>query len=204
MSSDTSTDAGAFRPWHLFVLAGLLASTAAVVVVRPADPIALVLLVAAIGSAAWVGLMLHRTLRPLASPDLGDHVETVGGRTRAALEREKTLVLRAIKELEFDRAMRKVSADDFREMRDRLRARAITLMQQLDAAAPAHREAIERELAERLDGRAAGADADGPPAPSVSPAGAPAAAGRPCPECAAANDADARFCKSCGVKLEPA
>lgn len=202
MSSDTSTDAGAFRPWHLFVLAGLLASTAAVVVVRPADPIALVLLVAAIGSAAWVGLMLHRTLRPLASSDLGDHVETVGGRTRAALEREKTLVLRAIKELEFDRAMRKVSADDFREMRDRLRARAITLMQQLDAAAPAHREAIERELAERLDGRAAGAD--GPPAPSVSPAGAPAAAGRPCPECAAANDADARFCKSCGVRLEPA
>lgn len=202
MSSDTSTDAGAFRPWHLFVLAGLLASTAAVVVVRPADPVALVLLVAAVGSAAWVGLMLHRTLRPLVSPDLGDHVETVGGRTRAALEREKTLVLRAIKELEFDRAMRKVSADDFREMRDRLRARAITLMRQLDAAAPAHREAIERELAERLDGLAA--DADGPPAPSVSPAGAAAAAGRPCPGCAAANDADARFCKSCGVRLEPA
>ena len=203
MSSDTSTDAGAFRPWHLFVLAGLLASTAAVVVVRPADPVALVLLVAAIGSAAWVGLMLHRTLRPLASPDLGDRTETVGGRTRAALEREKTLALRAIKELEFDRAMGKVSADDFREMRDRLRARAITLMRQLDAA-PAHREAIERELAERLDGLTAGvdADADGSPAPSVSPAAA--AGGRACPECAAANDADARFCKSCGVRLEPA
>ena len=48
----------------------------------------------------------------------------LGGRTRAALEREKTLVLRSIKELEFDRAMGKVSEKDFAEMSARLRARA--------------------------------------------------------------------------------
>ena len=40
----------------------------------------------------------------------------LGGRTRAALEREKALVLRSIKELEFDRAMGKVSEKDFAEM----------------------------------------------------------------------------------------
>ena len=48
----------------------------------------------------------------------------LGGRTRAALEREKTLSLRSIKELEFDRAMGKVSEKDFAEMGARLRARA--------------------------------------------------------------------------------
>ena len=48
----------------------------------------------------------------------------IGQRTRAALEREKMLSLRAIKELEFDKAMGKVSDDDFREMSGPLRSRA--------------------------------------------------------------------------------
>ena len=38
----------------------------------------------------------------------------IGERTRAALEREKMLALRSIKELEFDRAMGKLSDDDLR------------------------------------------------------------------------------------------
>ena len=46
----------------------------------------------------------------------GLDVPLVGGRARAALEREKTLVLRSIKELEFDHAMGKVSDEDFAEM----------------------------------------------------------------------------------------
>ena len=41
---------------------------------------------------------------------------TIGGRTRIALEREKTLVLRSIKELEFDFAMGKIAKADFDEM----------------------------------------------------------------------------------------
>ena len=56
---------------------------------------------------------------------------------RAVLEREKMLVLRSIKELEFDRAMGKVSAADFDEMAGRLRARALSLMKQLDTRRPA-------------------------------------------------------------------
>ena len=191
MSSETSTDARTFRPWHLFVLAGLLASTVGVLVSRPSDPVVLVLLVAAMGSAAWVGFMLYRMLWPLAAPVFTDRTEIVGGRARAALEREKTLLLRAIKELEFDRAMSKVSAADFQEMSGRLRARAITLMRQLDVALPGYREAIERELAQRLGGDAGGSQA--------APAGGDGAA---CPACATANDHDARFCKACGAALE--
>ena len=45
----------------------------------------------------------------------------VEGHARQALEREKALVLRSIKELEFDHAMRKTATADFEEMRDRLR-----------------------------------------------------------------------------------
>ena len=194
MSSETSTDARTFRPWHLFVLAGLLASTAGVLVVRPNDPVVLVLLVAAIGSAAWVGFLLYRTLWPLAAPGFTDRTEIVAGRARAALEREKTLVLRAIKELEFDQAMNKVSAADFQEMSERLRARALTLMRQLDVALPGYREAIERELAQRLGGAGG--------SPAAAEGGERAAAGAACPACGALNDHDARFCKACGAALE--
>ena len=78
-----------------------------------------------------------------------DAPETLGDRTRAALEREKTLVLRSIKELEFDRGMGKVSEKDFAEMSARLRARAARLMRQLDAGS-LYREQIEKEIAQRL------------------------------------------------------
>ena len=46
-------------------------------------------------------------------------------------------MLRSIKELEFDHAMRKVSEADFAEISGRLRARALALMQALDSPATA-------------------------------------------------------------------
>ena len=112
----------------------------------------------------------------------------VGHRTRAALEREKTLALRSIKELEFDRAMGKLSEADWREMSGRLRVRAARLMRQLDAGA-GYREQVERDLAARLKA-APGSDRSA----KVSPA-------RACAGCATINDADARFCKQCGSGL---
>jgi hypothetical protein len=94
------------------------------------------------------------------------------------------LALRSIKELEFDRAMGKVSPQDFDEMALRLRARALGIMKQLDAGTSAYRELIEKELAVRL-GKTAAAVA----APGLC-------------TCGTRNDADARFCKRCGAKLE--
>ncbi|MEE8130536.1 MAG: zinc ribbon domain-containing protein [Vicinamibacterales bacterium] len=189
MSSATSTRTSTFRPWHLFSLAGLLAATVGVVTVQPGDPAALILLVLAIFAGAGVGFGIYRTIWPLADREFHDRTELIGGRTRAALDREKTLVLRAIKELEFDRAMGKVSDSDFRLMGERLRARAIALMKQLDDDTPGYRERIERELAERLQGIGeepveSGADA------------------RPvCDACGANNESDAKFCKRCGSAL---
>jgi hypothetical protein len=129
---------------------------------------------------------------PLTSKARPDSTQVLGGRTRAVLERDKALVLRSIKELEFDRAMGKVSEKDFAEMSGRLRARAARLMRQLDAGA-GYREQIEREIEKRL-GKAP------EPVPAGSTKQDPAHA--VCAQCGTKNDADARFCKGCGKAME--
>jgi len=152
----------------------------------------------AIGSVAWVAAAVARTVAPLVTPELSEQTEMVGGRTRAALEREKLLVLRSIKEVEFDRAMGKISDADFDEVEGRLRARAAGLLRQLDADRSGYRALIERELSTRV-GRVPHA---GPPA-ARGPV-APAVPSGTCAACGVANEADARFCKSCGARIEAA
>jgi hypothetical protein len=186
-------------PWQFFLLAALGCATAINVIVRGQGVMTIVLLTILIGSTALVGMAALRTLNPLVG-DQEDRTQMVGGRTRAALEREKVLTLRAIKDLEFDHAMGKVSDGDFGEMSARLRARAARLIRQLDAGS-GYREQIEREVATRLETSAAPADERNRSA-TVSPArrSVEGAAARAC-ACGTANDPDARFCKSCGAKL---
>lgn len=181
MSSEISTEPESLQPWQLFTLAGLVGATIVVFVSRGQTPAAIILLSLTIFTAAAVGLAAWRTFLPLTDADETAMPPVLGGRTRAALEREKALALRAIKELEFDRAMGKVSDADFAEMSARLRARAARLLRQLDAGV-VYREEIERELARRV-GEA--------PAPTIGA----------CDACGTGNDPDARFCKSCGAKL---
>jgi zinc-ribbon domain len=202
--------ASSFQPWHLFVLLTLAAASAGAVMVRGSRPANVVFICLAIGSAGVAAFAFYRMLWPLASPEGDAAPEMVGGRTRAALEREKTLALKAIKELEFDRAMRKVSEADWQEMTGRLRARAVRLIKQLDEGSAAYRELIERELDARR--RTAGlpvAPLAAPAAPDQAGAAAIPARGAasavitatPCSHCGAANDPDAQFCKRCGIRL---
>jgi hypothetical protein len=184
----------AFQPWHFFLLLSLLAATVAVILARQSRPEHLVLLSLTIGAAGLAAGALYRTLAPLVSDQPPAADVPLGESVRAGLEREKALVLRSIKELEFDRAMGKVSAADFDEMAGRLRARAISIMRQLDAGS-AYRELIERDLASRLRRPRSAAVA-----PRVAVAAPPATA---C-ACGTTNDADAAFCKRCGTKLAPA
>ena len=185
-------DTSSFRPWHLFALASLAAATAAILFARPSDPVGAILLTLAIGAAGFVGLMVYRAIAPLTQAAFRETTVMAGSRSRAAVEREKTLVLRSIKELDFDRAMGKVSDADYDEMRRRLRARAIRLMKQLDVEAVDFLAVIERELQERL-GRS-----DEPAKPSAD------ARTRACGACSTSNDGDARFCKGCGAALPEA
>jgi anti-sigma factor RsiW len=95
----------AFRPWHFFVLSSILLATVGVIITRRSTPEDLILLSLTIGAAGAAAAALYRTLAPLVAPLLLPGPRPVSDRARAALEREKRLVLRSIKELEFDRAM---------------------------------------------------------------------------------------------------
>jgi hypothetical protein len=178
MSSETSTESQPFEPWQFFTLAGLIGATIVVFFAKGQTAAAIILLSLAVFAAAAVGLAALRAFGPLAGVLHADGpAPVVSSRTRAALEREKGLALRAIKELEFDRAMGKVSEKDFIEMSGRLRARAARIIRQLDAGG-SYRERIEKEIARRI-GKVTNA----------------------CPSCETANDPDARFCKKCGSAL---
>ena len=180
-TTGVASDAG-LHPWQFFTLAALGCLTAVTFVVRGQGVTKVVLVSVLMATAALVGMAALRALRPLVSPE-DDRTAMIGQRTRAALEREKTLALRSIKELEFDRAMGRLSDADWQEMSTRLRARAARLMKQLDAGAD-YRERVERDLAKRL----------GEKTPATS-------AERTCAACATVNDLDARFCKNCGQAL---
>jgi hypothetical protein len=212
MSSATSTEevrlkpdasADSLQPWQFFVLAALGCATAVTFVARGQGVTAVILLSVLMGAAGLVGIAALRALRPLVSAE-DDRTAMVGQRTRVALEREKQMTLRSIKELEFDRAMGRLSDEDWKEMSGRLRARAGRLMRQLDAGV-GYRNQIERDVAKRLGAatpvpRASTAPrADEPPFEAGGEDSSPAT--RSCASCATENDADARFCKSCGVKL---
>lgn len=182
------------KPWQFFVLAGMLSATAVVIVATGQSPAAIVILSLTVLSASLVAIGVHRSLVPLARPEGASAPQLLGGRTRAALEREKTLVLRAIKDLEFDFAMKKISQADFDELAVRLRARAMGLMQQLDAGS-GYRRTIEQELEQRLGHAPATAGAADVTAEASEPDTTA------CASCGQDNDADARFCKHCGTRL---
>jgi hypothetical protein len=210
LKADAVPDPG-LQPWQFFVLAALGCATAVTFIARGQGPAAIILLSLLMASAALVGYAALRMLRPLLTSG-DDRTVMIGHRTRVALEREKTLALRSIKELEFDRAMGRLSDEDWKEMSGRLRVRAARLIRQLDAGA-GHREQIERELRKRLESAALkgprheeGAERDGatPREPQGRPEpgrGPTPSAERLCAACETPNDADARFCKGCGAKL---
>jgi hypothetical protein len=189
MSSEISTkptpgdDAG-LQPWQFFVLAALGCATAVTFMARGEGPTAVVLLGILMATAALVGYAALRALRPLVSPE-EDRTVMVGQRTRVALEREKQMTLRSIKELEFDRAMGRLSDEDWNEMSGRLRSRVGRLIRQLDAGAGV-RDQIEKDLEKRI-----GEKADVRPKPAANV----------CADCQTTNDPDARFCKQCGAAL---
>ena len=149
MNSATSTDPQSLQPWQFFTLAGLVGATIVVFLSEGQTPAGIILLSLIIFGAAAVGIAAWRMFSPLAGANEPAGPQIFGGRTRAALEREKTLVLRSIKDLEFDHAMGKVSDKDFSEMSARLRGRAAGLIRQLDAGT-SYRQAIEAEIEKRV------------------------------------------------------
>lgn len=175
----------ASRAWQFFLVLGLIGATAAVWrEPRFTRPEHLVLLSLGIVGAAVAAAAMHRTLLPLVSPEriVGDARRS--SRHLLALEREKRLVLRSIKELEFDKAMGKVADTDFDDMAGRLRQRAVGLMQRIELGEAGLRDRIVKDLSALKQ-----------------PKAERTAAAPQCVKCNTLNDADARFCKTCGAAL---
>jgi len=167
-----------FRPWHFFILVSMTGATAAVMLSANTHPVALLLLSAAVVCTGLVALALHGALEGFFHRGTEDVPLAAG--TREELLREKALVLRSIKELEFDKAMGKIADADFAEISSRLRARALALMVDLDRGSATPMKSAVTTLSQAPAGEAA----------------LPA-----CAACGTVNDADARFCKNCGTGL---
>jgi hypothetical protein len=214
--SSTPPTSDQLRPWQFFTLGALICATVAVFIIRGTSPENLIFVCLGIFAAGLVGLASLNALRPLVTGETREP-EMIGDSTRAAIEREKNLVLRSIKELEFDHAMGKVAEGDYEEMVGRLRSRAVRLLEQLDQSGSGYRAIIERELASRLvkaggvmpadeasESALQGVRGDGQGVTAVAQDSAAAVQDRSpgaCATCGTANDTDARFCKACGMKL---
>jgi len=193
----TATKPGRLRrvPMWVWGWAGAIVVLAyGLAVERMRGPPLVVLALGGMTLALTAGALL-RVIGPLTRPEVAD--PTAGGQGRRfirELEREKQLVLKAIKEIELDFQMRKISERDYREMVERYRNRAMRLISELEAGDD-YRGLIEKELKLRLDLPVADV-----PAPAAA-AGAVAGSRPTCRICQKDNDADAKFCKSCGEKL---
>lgn len=185
-SANASGGRSALQPWQFYMTASFLAAAAAVWLSPPAAPVALIFTSLAIFAAGACATALHAMLAALSGGAVAGPVAAES--ERAALEREKLLALRAIKDLQFDVAMKKVSPADAAPMEARLRERAAAIMLDLDAREHV-RAKVERDIAARK------ATPRGPEARDQRPEA------RPCGACGTPNDGDARFCKACGAKL---
>ena len=144
-------------------------------------------LVGATLAMGWVVWLAFRTAQALVkdAPVREAGAVVTGGR-RKELEREKQSLLKALKELDFDHQMGKVSDKDFNEISSTYRARAIRVMRQLDDAGRDYEAMIAADVGKRLS-----AISSQPSAPEPDK----------CAKCATRNDAHAEFCKKCGSKL---
>lgn len=179
------------KPWQFFLTASFIGAAVVIWLAPPASPVALLFVSLAVFAAGASAVALHGVLAALAgkaSPEMA-----ITATVREALEREKRLTLRAIKDLEFDKAMGKVSDADAAPMERRLRERAMAIMRDLDG-----REAVRA----RVEADAARRQATGhrPQATGLEPEAGSLEPDR-CAACATVNDRDARFCKNCGTKL---
>ena len=145
---------------------------------------------------------------------------------RSAEEEQKRAVLRALKDLEYERSVGKISDEDYQEYATRYRAEAKRLIQGLEENLSEGRKQVEAELARRASKKQSAFEPSEAKPKSASkpaenseseaeeddslPESAPSkpdqssSETRECPACQVKNELDARFCKACGKSMAPA
>lgn len=139
-----------------------------------------------------------------------------------AEEEQKRAVLRALKDLEFEHSVGKISDEDYNSLVSKYRAEAKRLLRVLDEDAQPQRVRIEALVQKRLQLEGIGDDdepedanddevkrAEEPKAEEPAPkkaekkAETSKAAKIACAKCGVKNDVDAVFCKKCGERQRP-
>jgi hypothetical protein len=169
---------GALTIGAVVAVAGVAAAALAVYQFKPTPGVTFLVL-------GWMSILAAGFFlsRAVQSFDLtAGGTEQVSESRRQELVTEKKLLLKAIKEVEFDRDTDKLDQREAAEAIARYRARAVEILRLLEED-PERRytAAIESELARRL----AREEVDD----------------RACASCKTVNDADAAFCKKCGREL---
>ncbi len=112
-----------------------------------------------------------------------------------ALQQRKEEVYAAIKEMEFDYGMGKVSEEDYQELRSQYKVRALEIMKELDTLDRGEDvdAAIEKEVQQlRVKGKAKGESID--EEEDVEEINF-------CPQCGRKIDPENNFCTGCGMRL---
>lgn len=110
-----------------------------------------VFLAGSVGTLGVVAYLLVRTAQALVETGAAAQAreeKAATGRRRKELEREYNTLKRALKELELDYTMGKISEQDYTEIRGRYRERAVRVLRQLDQG-ESYRAQIERDLQAR-------------------------------------------------------
>ncbi|RME58115.1 MAG: zinc-ribbon domain-containing protein [Caldilineae bacterium] len=134
-------------------------------------------------------------VRPLLEKDMPEVLVEDDRLTELVSRKDATL--RAIKDLEFDYLVGKVSEEDFQRFNERLRRQAMAYMRQIETLAPE-----SAHLDETLEAQIARLRKTKEPLDSVRPKdGVPSEAGDA--PVAAEKTGPGRFCTSCGQPVEP-
>jgi hypothetical protein len=146
------------------------------------------ILVLAGGVLLGIIAILWASVRTLAgdTPITLDEAMALGA--PSAAEEQKRSVLQALKDLEYERSMGKITDADYEDLLARYRAEAKRLLRAVDEDLAPLRARAAAYLTEQLG-------------PQRSKPAGTASHDRACPSCQADNDPDALFCKKCGAKL---
>jgi ribosomal protein L40E len=147
---------------------------------------------------------LYSVVRALSSQELETSLSqstTMASASARELREEKQRLLRALNELQFDHEMGKLSAEDYKAVRQTYEMRAIEVLRALDAGPDLHPD-LMAELRKRQGSTPSEHPVEPEEADPVATDADETAAERICSACGATNDPDAKFCKACGGKLE--
>jgi len=138
---------------------------------------------------------IYFSIQPfLTSRESQARLELIDDEVRAVelLLARKEGLLRALRELEFDKATEKISPEDYERFRLKLERQAVGVMKELDAIHGGRqwRDEVDQFIADRL------------PEIAAQHALEESRESKPCPDCSTPFYPDDRFCSKCGAKLD--